>query len=488
MGQMRFHTPDRAKLGSWQAERAYMAGMDGSPWLSHNTYDDHTLTIERGADESGNLFVPWPTEHHGMAVLSTPSLREGNGTYSLPLEIARGTVNRVRCQAADWQHAGLEFNQELHDLIREATGYFVGAATTSQRDPDSAIDDALKAIESASRAIDVLAGHYAEESLAIRRTGANKLSTLLACSLDSLPKFPEIQTQIGQAFNSASIPIRWKDVEPNAGEYQWDTVDQHIRWCQTNGLRVCAGPLVRFDRGSLPDWIYLWEDDFDQLAALLLQFVTNAVNRYRGQVHLWQAASGLNVGGEIALTEEQRLRLAVASLETVRRLDQQTPTVVNFAQPWGEYLATENMELSPLQFADTLLRADLGMAGIGLDINLGYWPNGSLPRHLLDISRLLDTWSTLGVPLLTSLACPSKPDPDPQADERIQIMTERNLQADVAQMIHVMLAKPTVHGIIWNQLTDALPHTYPNAGLYDENFAVKPLLAEIQAIRSQHLM
>ncbi len=105
----------------------------------------------------------------------------------------------------------------------------------------------------------------------------------------------------------------------------------------------------------------------------------------------------------------------MATLEAVRSQAPRSPVVISFDQPWAEYLAGEDLDLSPLHFADALVRADLGVAGVGIEMNLGYWPQGSQPRDLLAISCHLDRWSLLGIPLLVYLTLPSQGTPDGQA-------------------------------------------------------------------------
>jgi len=55
--------------------------------------------------------------------------------------------------------------------------------------------------------------------------------------------------------------------------------------------------------------------------------------------------------GDLVFSEEQRLRLAVAMIEVVREASSRTPVVISFDQPWAEYLATDDYDLSPLHFA-----------------------------------------------------------------------------------------------------------------------------------------
>ena len=117
-------------------------------------------------------------------------------------------------------------------------------------------------------------------------------------------------------------------------------------------------------------------------------------------------------GHVLALTEDQRLQIAAQAITKVRELDPSTPLIASFDQPWAEYLATEQLDLAPLHFADALVRADLGLSGLGLEINVGYHPGATAHRTPLAYSRLIDTWSLLDLPLLIALTLPSSADKD----------------------------------------------------------------------------
>jgi hypothetical protein len=287
----------------------------------------------------------------------------------------------------------------------------------------------------------------------------------------------------------------WRIIEENAGHFQWDELDRRLAWSQQQGLRVCLGPLLRLDRASLPDWVYLWEDDFEQLQACVYDYVHALAEHCTGKVHIWHVAAGLNAGGQLALDEDQRLRVAVGTIETLRRVDHQTPIVISFDQPWAEYLAKNDSDLSPLHFADVLHRADLGVAGIGLEMNLGYWPGGTLMRDMLEISRQLDRWSYLGLPLLVSLTVPSAAGTDSRAWSKSLVATEQPAtvhpqyqQEIVEKLIPLLLAKTAIHGVIWNQVFDSDPHPFPHGGLFDPENQSKPALATISGIRRDYLI
>jgi hypothetical protein len=171
----------------------------------------------------------------------------------------------------------------------------------------------------------------------------------------------------------------------------------------------------------------------------------------------------------------------------VHSLDPNTPAIVSFDQPWAEYMSRRHSDFPPLHFADVLTRADLGLGGLMLEVNLGYHPGGTLPRHPLEFNRQLDTWSMLGLPLWLSISAPSDSREDPMADRKTSICRGNwsiaAQQAWVSQFVPLMLAKPNVEGVIWNQYRDAVPHEFPHGGLIDANGQVKPALRAMASLR-----
>ena len=245
----------------------------------------------------------------------------------------------------------------------------------------------------------------------------------------------------------------------------------------------------------MPDWIYRCENRYDAFEDAARRHVRSLVRHYDEAVDVWICAGRLNVPGALNFSEEQRLRLAVAMIEVVRDASSQTPVVIGFDQPWAEYLSTEDQDLSPLHFADALVRAELGIGAIALEINLGYWPGGCLPRDLLAISRHLDRWSLIGLPLIVYLTMPSSGEPDAQAEGPSRVVPRYAENASPPAMdqslarhlVPLLLTKPALHAVVWNQWSDAQPHEFPHSGLLDQSGQAKPLLAQLSDMRRKLL-
>jgi hypothetical protein len=289
------------------------------------------------------------------------------------------------------------------------------------------------------------------------------------------------------------VPFSWRQIEAVEGRRDWQQADAHINWARGAGLKVTGGPILELDDRGLPDWTYLWEGDTESLLGFMLDHVRAVVERYRSRVHLWQVAARMTRGRALALDEEARLQITARAIAKVRELDPSTPLVVTFDQPWADYLATEQLDLAPLHFADALVRADLGLSGIGLELNVGFYPGATLHRTPLAYSRLIDTWGLLDLPLFVALSLPSAAGDDPQATGKARVLsggngavTPQTQREWIERHVPLLLSKSLVQVIVWNQLSDAVPHHYPHAGLFDAEGKAKPALAAMRAIREQY--
>jgi len=491
MGQMRFRamTPDAVLPQA--VEQAYIAGIEAIPWYSRNTWSEGCLTIDRGVSESGNLHIPWSVPGHGQPVLSTSTLMERREPYALELELARGTVHRARALVAELQADGIAVPDTVTADLARAVTSFIRTAT----DGTTAAEDALLAIRLSCDAIAALYRDTLPGRLAMQCTETGPLSTLLVGRLGNLPLNAVEADAFVASFHAASLPCRWRDLAPTPHEFREDLLEQQLAWCEERDLRILGGPLIQLDHASLPEWALRWEGQYDAFENAVRGHVRQVLQYGHDAVDVWVCAGRLNIDGALRFSEEQRLRLAVATIETVHETAPRAPVVISFDQPWAEYLATNDYDLSPLHFADALVRAELGVGGVALEINLGYWPGGSLPRDFLAISRHLDRWSLLGIPLIIYLTLPSSSAGDPHATSPAQgvlagTQDGRELAMDQSLsefILPLLCSKPAVHAVVWNQWSDREPHEFPHSGLVDGLGQLKPTVAQLTRIRQTFL-
>ena len=138
------------------------------------------------------------------------------------------------------------------------------------------------------------------------------------------------------------------------------------------------------------------------------------------------------------------------------------------------------------------VRAGLDLAGLMLEMNVGYYPGGTLPRQPLEFNRQLDAWSTLGLPLWLSICVPSDFCDDPLAQRKVTLPPEswsEALQRSWAsRFVPFAMAKPAVQGVVWNQLRDSQLHDFPHGGLFDARRQVKPAIHNVAADAPRAMM
>lgn len=495
MGTITFQLPsglDAATAGEL-AKACLAGGPDSMPWPTDTRLEPGRLILRRNVEDSGFLVVPWNIPAIGRVTGTTTTLMERAEPYQFQVELARGKVNQLRCQAADWEAGGLMVPPALSDQIRRVSRAF-GRAVTQPPSPEAGTL-AEAALAEAYQAAEQLVLLYIEQMFQNRHLRQPRLDGTLACAVGPELLAAESAEALARACNGLSVPLSWKLVEPTEGTYRWQPWDAHINWAHAQGLSVMAGPLIDFSAARLPDWLWLWERDLSSLANFMCEYVQATVKRYRGRVASWQVTGSANSASILGLGEDELLWLTLRLAEVARQTDPQAELVVGVAQPWGEYMAREDRTHSPLVFVDTLLRSGLNLAAIDLELIFGITPRGSYCRDLLETSRLIDMYSLMGVPLRVTLGYPSEEGADAAAEAELAVGAGKwhgspspaNQAEWAATYASLCLCKPWVRGVRWIHLDDSQPHVFPFCGLIDAAGQPKPALHALRRLREAHL-
>ena len=479
MGVMRF-TVHPAGLLDDHVQHAYVSGFDGRVFPSRVESKGETIEFLRTNSDSGKLAVPYPVEGFGLPVVSTATLREHEDNYILALELARGKICQVRNQLAIWEGLGMSIPQDFRKVHREAHSLFA-KATVVKADAEKATLLADQAIAKSCIAAELLTNAYVQQRLSVRLKKSQQLSVSFGCALNDIDAANTHSEALGNAFNAAAIPIEWKNIEPQEGEYHWDESDALVEYCQARKLLMRAGPLLDLSPDGLPEWLKQWGHDFFNLQSFLCDFVETAISKYQGKVRIWEVSSRINTGGTFNLNEEERLTLLARTLEVARKVDEEAQLFIRIDQPWGAYQSEGNHRLSPIQCVDALLRCGIGLSGVNLEVSVGFEGRDCGPRDLLDFSRLIDQWSMLEIPLHVTLAFPTSASKGENCQSPLSVegQTWRQPWSDEAQAawinsnVPLLMAKQSVVGIYWNHLADAGKHVFPSAGLINEDGTTK---------------
>lgn len=462
----------------WQ--NAYVCGIEGVPFQTDVQLHGNRLVLERGIDASAKLLIPYHIDGIGYRTMTTCSLRPciDDEAYDLPLELARGSCMMARNQSDLWQRSGLKVDSEFVQKLKLGTEQFIESAIASDR--SLSLRKAIASIKTLQTAIDLLNHQYALQSIAYRTSCGSPIGTMVGAV--TIPPQPAAGTQWSsyqKMMNCIAIRTSWADIQSDPGEFHFDALDSAMARAADQSMRIIAGPIIDFRQRLMPHWIYQVENDFDELTRSVVRFVEQVVSRYAGRVTLWNAASALNTPGPLPLSDEQAMRLTVDILQAVRRADPNAAMVVSFDQPCGEYMASNHDSISPMHFADAISRSGLGLSGLGLEYRIGYKEDSTLPRSSLEIGNSVDRWATLGMPLMVTIVAPGDHGIDANAiapSTQWQMPNGKSpskLDSDAQQLrvggslLRTMLAKPSVHGILWDGWDDSQTHVHSHSGLMD---------------------
>ena len=218
--------------------------------------------------------------------------------------------------------------------------------------------------------------------------------------------------------------------------------------------------------------------------------------RYKGKVPLWHLVHRMASGEILGLSEEDQIRIAARAIQVARQTDPSAQLTIGVDRPWAEWMGSSHFQLGPLHLCDYLLRADLGLSGVAIEIAPGYSAPGSHLRDLFEFSKLLDLYSLLNVPLHVWMAIPSAAGPDPNADQQVQIQTGSvgcASRREPASQLGGKVDRPgrrqavRAHSELAPRPAMRLPHLYPHAGLVRPDQTAKPLAAWLRMLRKETL-
>ncbi|PQO43389.1 hypothetical protein [Blastopirellula marina] len=492
MGALRFYAPPPDQL-SRRFDAAYVVDYDQVPRRTKVQHNGTVLLVEFEGDESVKLRIPWNVDDTQSYMLSTCSLRPRVQPYHLALEVARGVLSRLKSLVAVCDAADIHQTEEFYAALGDAIDAFTIAATSDHYGEVSQ-NAAFECIGHSALAFAELTPVYRDAAIDFIQEHAPHRTFLYGVNIRNSHPSADASALLRPTFNTAVVTPVWKDCEPNEGRFDFDKVKEQIRWCRSQGMRVVGGPVANLDELNVPDWLYLWDGDFSNIYTFQMQFVETATRNLNGMTDLWYCSSGINTTRDFHLSEEQQLRLLVGSIETMRRNDPQTPVLVSFDHPWGDYLSHSNRDLSPIHFAEEIVRANLGVTGVGVELNFNDCEGAIFPRDPFEVVRLLDQWGMLGLPLFVTLTFPSSRRFDKRAARQISNnkspvfpISRRRQRQYVESLVPLILSHPQTQAVFWNQFTDATPHAYPNAGLFDRRDRPKSTLRSLREIRQHYL-
>ena len=433
---------------------------------------DHRLIVERNSNQSARLFLLYPTISFGEICVGTATLLERELPYNLSIELARGTLCRLRNLISNWREGGLAIPESIVQRTGQAQSQLAQAIFESSAPQlaGAAIEAALELMFSICHEFDQQVAQFRHDTTSPREilfgvtdldmASPHKLTQFLNCQMTYAGLSVDTDDEDDQTYDSQ----HWVDELSESSE---DTVEDNSGE-SIKRITAIYGPLMDSNPGGLPEWICQMQH-IEQRRQAILDVARQALGSMQpDSCDLLYAVSGINGVGHRYMTFSQQLHLTIDVIQVVENLLPTTPIMVSFDQPWGERLAWSVGGGHALQIADTLLRQGCRIDVLGLEINLDYWPIGSLPRDPSQWVDLLDFWSHFNLPLMvflrmpciddSSLAKGAKPPSTASAREALpksqQILHNLDAEQQVQYLqaiLPLLLGRPNIRGVIWNQ-------------------------------------
>ena len=487
---------DGQRLAEFAPQGAIGMGPESVPIQADVSFADGLLHV-RGADPNAPMGVAllWDCGPLGCFFLETCRLCPRDEPYVLNVELARFRLMKIVQKQEDWNLFDFPRAERFAATFRQAQMTFADALGRLD-DLSAASTLADGALASGIELSEELGAFHADLLIQRRRANGSFVKHVIGCRVDPTIQNEKYRDTLSGNFDYAVLPMNWRQLEPEEHRFDTTPVDEWVELLSKRRVPIIAGPLIQLDEQHVPDWMFIWEHDFDSLREMAYDYVQKVVQRYRKAVSMWNVVSGLHVNGAFSLTFEQVIELTRLLVSQVKALLPNTRTLVSVTQPFGEYHARRAVSVPPLLYAEMVAQAGINFEAFGVELEMGVPSPGRFTRDLFQLSCLLDKFSTLGRPLfITAVGAPGRYSPDPSDDSDGQLDPsfggrwrrpwDPQLQADWMEAVyHLALSKPYVESLAWGNLADIRP-SLPGGGLLDDVLRPKPAFTKLQEMRTK---
>jgi len=475
---------------------AYMFAQDSIPVRADLAAHNGQVRCMKRIPGASGLALLWDAGTAGRFLVPTTRLPERGQAYNLNVELARAQMMRIAQKREDWGLFDFPDADLLNAEFRTVRKKFV--ASLKAAEPSAAAALADQALAEGVTLGEKMALFHADIFINRRKvTGGANWRPSFGCMIDLFSTSEEYQDRLRDIFDFVSLPIPWKHVEPKERQNQHAQIDSWVNWATVARKPIQAGPLLSFEPEHLPDWLYIWENDYESLRDMIYEHVQRVVQRYKRQVGVWNVVSGIHAYNNFNLTFEQLMELTRMSCLLVKKLVPRGQVMIELAMPWGEYYARNPRTIPPLMYADMAAQSGVKFDAFGVKLLMGVPHDGLYVRDLMQVSSLLDEFVSFGKPVhVTACQVPSDVTPDawdawggqapvPKAGLWHQHWNPR-LQAEWLHAFYkIAISKPFVESICWRDLADYEGHYIPHGGLCRNDMEPKRAYKELRSFRAK---
>ncbi|XHC27210.1 MAG: endo-1,4-beta-xylanase [Phycisphaerales bacterium] len=497
---------DFGPANAWELRRAYLIGKDNLAVPSQIKFQDGIIECRKASPDAAALSLQYNTKDWGLLTLRTTLLPDREQPVLLDLELARHRIMLVLDKLEEWGLASLlEPDDPIMIELNAARDLFTDALVEpsapfghfAPRMAQLASDALSRAIAASEHLAQRQAERQFEQRYTIAQTVEEKSRSQylpqFGCAVHNERFAPPLQKVIQSTFQFIVSPMRWNDIEENEGSYSFQATDRWIEWAVRDArLPVVSGPLLDLSSRSVPEWLTIWQHDYETLREFAYEHVSRVVKRYRKAVTRWTAISAPTVADGVQLSLDQWVDLTRLAVVAIRKGAANTRAVVEIPAPFGEHPGGDETMVPPTFFAEMLLHAGVEVDAFGLRIQMGDHVPGRSCRDLMQVSAIIDEFSRFERPLhITAIGAPS----EPQGDRSEHNSPEPGYwkapwsgeqQAEwMLNAVTIAASKPFVRTVAWQALydTERCSPEMNDGGLITRDGRAKPALRCASDIR-----
>ena len=486
---------DGARLAGFAPLGATAMGPESVPIPGEISFRDGLLVIGRSDEHPVGVSLLWDMGALGAYQMETTRLPAREKPYNLNVEMARFRLMKIVQKQEDWNLFDFPRAEKFSQRFKDAQNLFSDAL--------GKLDDSKEAANLADQSLAIsldlseqLAQFHSELLINRRRAGNSFVRHIVGCRVDSTVQNAKYKEMLSGNFDYVVLPMSWKQLQPEEGAFNTEALDEWVETLSRKKIPIIAGPLIDLNEGQVPDWLFIWEHDFDTVRDMAYEFVQKVVHRYRKAVAVWNVCSGLHTNRAFTLSFEQTIELTRLLVAHVKNMLPQARTLITVTEPFGEYHADPRPSVAPMMYAEMVSQAGISFEAFGLEMELGVPTSGGYMRDMFQVSCMLDRFSTMGRPVfLTAVGAPGRmtPDPtdvsegrlDPTAAGRWRRPWDPQLQAEWLESVYrIALSKPFVESVAWSNLAD-IGQTLPAGGLLDDMLQPKATFGRLSKVRDQ---
>lgn len=482
--------PSEHRKGPPALHGAHLVGNDGVPVRAEIVLEKGVIRCTPRMQDPLALSLLWPVPGFGTVQLQTTRLPPREAAYNLHVELARHQLMRLTVKREEWglfDYSGMDDIAERIDACRDA---FIQAIQLTDQ-PKLAAKHADESLAHGLWAAEAMTRFHATIFLLRRQQAGGFARPFLGVRLGGKAGDPAVVRHVSEAFDFACVPFVWRDIHPTEQTTTFDAIEAYLKAYGGTKLALRGGPLLSFGVSSVPDWMYIWENDFESIYEAAREHVERTVRRYAKHISSWVVASGLQADNVFGFSFEQAMELTRMAATVTKQIAPRAQVLIDLTQPWGEYYARNQQTVPPLLYADMAVQSGISFDGFGLHFVFGIGSDGFHLRDPFQVSALIDRLANLGKPLhVTALSVPSQPLPDegtPAGGEWHAPWSE-DIHADwLVALCEIALSKPYVETVCLQPLADGADDVVANGGLLRADLAPRPAFARVGELRRRLL-